>query len=184
MPGKDYYVEQQLAETLIELLDTKPLDEISVRELCDAAGVGRASFYRHFQCKEDILERHARSLIEKWAAAFESSPDSRPRNVFESLFHFIKEHQAFYETLHKTGRDGVLRAAIRTRMGLTDDLANEDAYQKAFFSDGISGWIEEWIDRGMQETPDELNRQLGRYFTQVLPVLGKLYTSASSNPVD
>ena len=55
MQSKDYYVEQKLAEALIELLNTSPLNEISVRELCNKAGVGRASFYRHFQSKEEIL---------------------------------------------------------------------------------------------------------------------------------
>ena len=65
MQDKDYYVEQKLAETMIELLNTRPLNEISVRELCNAAGVGRASFYRHYQSKEEILERHAQSLIQK-----------------------------------------------------------------------------------------------------------------------
>ena len=176
MQSKDYYVEQKLAEALIELLNTRPLNEISVRELCNKAGVGRASFYRHFQSKEEILERHAQSLIQKWAEEFEVAPDSRPWNVFESLFHHLKEHQSFYEALHKTGRDSILRAAIRTRIGLTSNLSNEDAYQKIFFADGISGWVEEWIDRGLPETPEKLNQQLGQYFTKVLPTLSKLYS--------
>lgn len=176
MQSKDYYVEQKLAEALIELLNTSPLNEISVRELCNKAGVGRASFYRHFQSKEEILERHAQSLIQKWAEEFEVAPDSRPWNVFESLFHHLKEHQSFYEALHKTGRDSILRAAIRTRIGLTSNLSNEDAYQKIFFADGISGWVEEWIDRGLPETPEKLNQQLGQYFTKVLPTLSKLYS--------
>jgi AcrR family transcriptional regulator len=176
MQSKDYYVEQKLAEALIELLNTSPLNEISVRELCNKAGVGRASFYRHFQSKEEILERHAQSLIQKWAEEFEAAPDSRPWNVFESLFHHLKEHQSFYEALHKAGRDSILRAAIRTRIGLTSNLSNEDAYQKIFFADGISGWVEEWIDRGLPETPEKLNQQLGQYFTKVLPTLSKLYS--------
>lgn len=176
MQSKDNYIEQKLAETLIDLLHTRSLDEISVLELCNKAGVGRASFYRHYQNKEEILDRHAKSLIQKWAAEFEAAPDSRPWNVFESLFHHLKEHQTFYETLHKTGRERILRTAIRAKIGLTDDLSNEDAYKKVFFADGISGWVEEWIDRGMPESPKKLNQQLGQYFTQVLPILSKLYT--------
>lgn len=176
MQSIDNYVEQKLAETLIDLLNTRSIDKISVRELCNKAGIGRASFYRHYQSKEEILDRHAQSLIQKWAAEFEAAPDSRPWNVFESLFHHLKEHQTFYETLRKTGRDSILRTAIRAKIGLTDDLSNEDAYKKVFFADGISGWVEEWIDRGMPESPKKLNQQLGQYFTQVLPILSKLYT--------
>lgn len=49
---KANYAEQQLAKALIELLKNKDLDKISIRELCDRAGVGRATFYRHYHSKE------------------------------------------------------------------------------------------------------------------------------------
>lgn len=175
MQKKENYIEQRLAVTLVDLLAGKELNDISVRELCDKAGVGRASFYRHFASKEEVLERHAKYLLEKWAEEFESDPASKPDNVFASLFFQLKDQQSFFELLHKTGRDGILRAAIRSKIKLINDLPNEAAYQKAFIADGISGWVEEWIARGMQESPDELNRQLGYYFTQVMPTLSKLY---------
>ena len=88
-----------------------------------------------------------------WSQELESDSGAKPWDVFESLFCQLKEHQAFYEVLHKTGRDNVLRISLREKIGLTKDLSNSDAYQKVFFADGVSGWIEEWIERGMQETP-------------------------------
>ena len=133
---KIYYVEQQLAKTLIELLKDKAFGEISIRELCNRAGVGRASFYRHYRSKEEVLERHAQFLIMTWTKELESDPDAKPRDVFESLFRHIKKHQVFYEILHKTGRDSVLQASLREKIGLTGTLPNEDAYQKVFFADG------------------------------------------------
>ena len=96
--------------------------------------------------------RHARFLIKTWTHEFESDPDSQPWTVFESLFCHMKKHQAFYEVLHATGRDNVLRTSLREKIGLTQELANEEAYRKTFFADGISGWIEEWIERGMPDT--------------------------------
>ena len=91
-------------------------------------------------------------LIKTWTHEFESDPDSQPWTVFESLFCHMKKHQAFYEVLHATGRDNVLRTSLREKIGLTQELANEEAYRKTFFADGISGWIEEWIERGMPDT--------------------------------
>ena len=175
-PNQIYYVEQQLVDALIALLNHKSLSEISVRELCDQAGVGRASFYRHYQSKEEILERHARFLIKEWSQELESDPGAKPWDVFESLFCHMKKHQAFYEVLHKTGRDNVLRISLREKIGLTKDLSNSDAYQKVFFADGVSGWIEEWIERGMQETPAELNELFVSYFNTVLANLAGIFT--------
>ena len=48
---KESYVEKELVETLIKLLQNQEMDEISIRDLCHEAGVGRASFYRHYQNK-------------------------------------------------------------------------------------------------------------------------------------
>lgn len=95
--------------------------------------------------------------------------------MFESLFCHMKKHQAFYEVIHTTGRDNVLRTSLREKIGLTQELANEEAYRKAFFADGISGWIEEWIERGMPETPGELNESLRRYVDDVLSNLNQLF---------
>ena len=106
---KIYYVEQQLAKTLVELLKDKDFGEISIRELCN----------RHYRSKEEVLERHAQFLIMTWAKELESDPDAKPRDVFESLFRHIKKHQVFYEILHKTGRDSVLQASLREKIGLT-----------------------------------------------------------------
>lgn len=88
----------------------------------------------------------------------------------------MKKHQDFYEVLHKTGRDTVLRQSLRKKIGMTKELSNLDAYQKVFFADGVSGWIEEWIERGMQETPEELNELLCQYFNDVLSSLGRIFT--------
>lgn len=174
--NKEYYVEQQLAKTLIELLNVTSLDEISIRSLCEKAGVGRASFYRHFHNKEEILESHAQFLIQQWAKELEANPTAKPWDVFTSLFSHMKKHQDFYEVLHKTGRDTVLRQSLRKKIGMTKELSNLDAYQKVFFADGVSGWIEEWIERGMQETPEELNELLCQYFNNVLSSLGRIFT--------
>ena len=172
---KESYVEKELVETLIKLLQNQEMDEISIRDLCHEAGVGRASFYRHYQNKEEILERHAPSLMKQWEKEFESNSNSRPWNVFESLFTHIKNHHSFYKILYKTNRDMVLRTSLRQKIGLATELTNEEAYQKVFFADGICGWIEEWIERDMKESPTELNQLLQHYFTDILSHLGELY---------
>lgn len=42
----------------------------------------------------------------------------------------------------------------------------------------MTGWIEEWIERGMQESPDELNTLLGDYFINILSNLKAFYTAS------
>ena len=45
----------QLFSALIELLGEKSFDDLTVLEICDKAGVHRATFYKHFVDKYDFL---------------------------------------------------------------------------------------------------------------------------------
>ena len=49
--GRNAYVIGHITDALLGLLREKPLERISVSELCGRAGVGRASFYRNFISK-------------------------------------------------------------------------------------------------------------------------------------
>lgn len=53
--GRNLYVITHITESLLELLKDKPLNDISISELCSHAQVGRATFYRNFEVKEDVL---------------------------------------------------------------------------------------------------------------------------------
>ena len=52
---KNTYVKMQITTALLELLKEKPLSDITVSELTNKAEIGRVSFYRNYQNKEDIL---------------------------------------------------------------------------------------------------------------------------------
>ena len=53
---KNTYVKMQITTALLELLKEKPLSDITVSELTNKAEIGRVSFYRNYQNKEDILK--------------------------------------------------------------------------------------------------------------------------------
>ena len=48
-------VKEAIAIALVDLMGTRPLDQISVKDIVLRAGVGRSSFYRNFGRREDIL---------------------------------------------------------------------------------------------------------------------------------
>ena len=56
---KNTYVKKQILTALLDLLKEKPLSDISVSELTSKAEIGRVSFYRNYQNKEDILKVEA-----------------------------------------------------------------------------------------------------------------------------
>ncbi len=56
---------QRLLDAAIELLEHKPYHEISVEDICEAAGVGRATFFRTFKTKSGLMVEYNRRLADK-----------------------------------------------------------------------------------------------------------------------
>lgn len=157
---KNTYVRTQLCSTLTEMLKEKKLEEISVKELCERAGVGRASFYRNYAKTEDILKDECDRLIQEWGRQFESSPSSSIHNVFASLFDHYYENGRFYQTLIRAGKGEYILDTIWKVCGPKEGMQDEEAYRQAYFAYGLYGWIAEWMKRGMKETGKELNAMI------------------------
>ena len=52
-------------EALISLLEKKDFAYITIREICDKAGVNRSTFYLHYENTSDLLEETTRYIIDK-----------------------------------------------------------------------------------------------------------------------
>ena len=153
---KNTWVKQQITSTLLDLLREKKLADISVSELTEMAGVGRVSFYRNYQTKEDILREESDRLIQEWGKLYEANPESAPETLFPSLFDFYREHRDFYTTLYEAGMSTIMMDTIISTIQITPEMPNLEAYMKLFWAYGIYGWMLEWIKRGMQESGSEL----------------------------
>ncbi len=49
--------QERLQNALLELLEKKKLKEITVKEICDLAGISRNAFYQHYGYKEDLYDQ-------------------------------------------------------------------------------------------------------------------------------
>ncbi|MBQ2641174.1 MAG: TetR/AcrR family transcriptional regulator [Lachnospiraceae bacterium] len=49
--------QERLQNALLELLETKELKAVTVKEICDRAGISRNAFYQHYSYKEDLYDQ-------------------------------------------------------------------------------------------------------------------------------
>ena len=54
----------RITYALVSLLASKKLSDISVTDIVERAGVARASYYRNFSSKEDVLAEGGRFIID------------------------------------------------------------------------------------------------------------------------
>ena len=52
-------------EALISLLEKKDFAYITIKEICDKAGVNRSTFYLHYENTSDLLAETTRYIIDK-----------------------------------------------------------------------------------------------------------------------
>lgn len=154
---KNTYVKEQITKTLLLLLETKNIDDISISELTSAAEIGRVSFYRNYKNKEDILLQEADRLLAQWGGIFQAMPSNEEYNsFFLSLFDFFQNNKSFFTTLYQSGLSHIIMDTIVATADILPQTPNLDAYLKSFWAYGVYGWIIEWIKRGMQESSQEL----------------------------
>ena len=70
-----------LAEAFVNLLKAKPLDDITINELCDTADVRRATFYKHYNDKFDFIAAFTAALRDEfdreiWEKAGHMTPNA------------------------------------------------------------------------------------------------------------
>ena len=154
--GRNAYVIEHLTDALLTLLRGKSINDISIRELCDSAGVGRASFYRNYENKEDIIRQYIHRLFSEWTGGYGQS-DGKPISVWiQALFGHFERHWDFYRLLNERNLIYLLKDVIIGIFGPKPGDSKGDAYAKAFAAYTLYGWIEVWFQRGMKDSSDEI----------------------------
>src|SRR5271167_4103282 len=54
----------RLGSALVELIQEKPIDDVTVQEVLDRSSVGRSTFYLHFRDKNDLLLSQLEQFLE------------------------------------------------------------------------------------------------------------------------
>ncbi|MGN0315812.1 MAG: TetR/AcrR family transcriptional regulator [Fusicatenibacter sp.] len=147
------YVQEKITRALLELMKQYPFREITVTQVVQHAEISRASFYRNYRNNEEVLRYYMTILIKNWGTSFESAGDL---DWAGSLLMHYYHHKEFYSLLYQCNLSHNMLAIIRETIGVDAESQNVAAYGKAWFAGGLFGWIEEWIRRGMQETPEQL----------------------------
>ena len=65
----------KMDEALITLLEKKDFEYITIKEICDAAGVNRSTFYLHYENTSDLLKETSRYIIDKHFAYYQTDKD-------------------------------------------------------------------------------------------------------------
>lgn len=149
---------QKIEQVLIEFLQTKELNQISVSDICKKADLNRSTFYANYvdiyELADTIREKLEAEVSELYKEEITEGFNS---NNYLVLFQHIKENQIFYRTYFKLGYDE------KYKIWQYDyNLAKKHfgdrfiEYHMEFFKSGLNRIIKIWLQNGCKETPEEM----------------------------
>src|ERR1700743_3819389 len=104
---------QALRTALFDLLAEKPFDQIAITEITIKAKVGYATFFRHYESKDELLNELAANEIERlFELAIPMFLQSESIKAGTALCSYVFEHRVLWRALLTGGAAAILRAGF------------------------------------------------------------------------
>ena len=166
---------ERLGSALIELIQEKPIDDVTVQEVLDRASVGRSTFYLHFRDKNDLILSELEKFLEMMSTALSIRKEESRRVVpVEELFAHIGKQKKIYRALADSGRlndffdlaQGYFSRGIEQRLRESKGLAKlpqrELAARAVALAGSLLSLLRWWLDRGAKEPPGDMDKLFHR----------------------
>lgn len=101
---------EALHQALLTLLETKSLEQITIRDIAAESGVGYTTYFRHYPTKEALFEAVASQQIRnifELSIPLVATKDMHTASM--ALFSYVREHAALWTPLLTGGAAGTMR---------------------------------------------------------------------------
>lgn len=166
-------------EAFLKLLEKKDFAYITVKEICERAGVNRSTFYLHYETVSDLLAESARYIIDQFikamahdTAEFMARLQTRP---LEELYlitpeylapylNYIKEHRrVFRTTIEQAAVLGMNDAYLSLNRHVFTPILDrfhiprsEQKYVMPFYINGLMGIVNEWLKEDCKDSIEHI----------------------------
>ncbi len=159
------YTRMVLKDSLMHLLNQKPLSAITVKEICMEADINRSTFYTHYKDPLDLLHQIEEEIIEemnKHLTECNFAKEEESLQLTETLLEYIIEQKHVCQTLlnQNTGTSFQKRVMIIAKQILMDHAVTEKSdrtdYFITFIISGAIHVIKDWLNNGTKQSPKEM----------------------------
>lgn len=163
------FTEKAITDTFIKLLNKKPLDKITIKDLVDECGINRSTFYYYFDDIYDLLN-HVLDMETKKALDNNFHESNWMDGLMNAISFATENKRAVYHIYNSVSRDELERYLYKTVGAVTEYAVNAAAMglkvsneDKAIVSNVYKyifvGLVHEWLESDMRDdAKDILNR--------------------------
>ena len=160
-----------IVDALFRLMNRKTFQKITVTEICDEAAVGRKTFYRNFELREDVIDFWLDLRCEECRELLLPVPTEK------QLYHyciFLKKYMDVLIALYQNGLHPMVEKKFSVFMPYTMPQWSEDPveqeYRSQYIIAGIDAIIRVWVTRGFQESVEEVVEIVKRAQDRQIPM--------------
>ena len=166
-------------KALLSLLEKKPLEYITIREICETARVNRSTFYLHYESLSDLLKEATAYMLEDFASYFPNDQKKMIENYINcdlQELNYIKD-EYLYPYLSYIKENKRVFSAVLSQPSTFDSPAifqrlfenifnpilerfqyppEERRYVMIFYLNGITAIITEWLRNNCDQEQSEI----------------------------
>ena len=166
-----------LRTALIELMQKKPFNEITIKEICEQADLNRTTFYLHYTDQFALLADVENEVYQKTLETLKNvKPAADAPGIIETFLRYIKNNASLFRILFfDAGSEGFrsrfiqnMLQSLRVNIPLSC-AAGEEPYILCFLMQGSVHMIMEWIKRDFDMDAGQLAHLVFRACNRVAP---------------
>ena len=172
MPGvkgnrRTLYTKKIIKESLIELLQTNDIHQITVTNICNKADINRGTFYSYYKDAFDLLQSIEDELFDQILRYLNETPaEDYTDSLLIKVLELIAENKDLCKILLCKQRDGriidrILYIASKANLEPLFDKSNE--FDESHFDylirysvGGILAIIQVWLENNLKKSPREI----------------------------
>lgn len=151
-----------LRTALVELMQEKPIEKISIKDICDQADLNRTTFYLHYPDQHALLLDVQQDIKAKLKPFQEENlaKSAIPTTLISFLAYIRDNAKTFQVLMHHAGTSDFRRDLTQFAVSLfwpdQKQKSRKEQYAQCYLLNGCFGIIFEWIDRSLDLTVEGL----------------------------
>ncbi len=166
MDARVRLTKKMIKSTFLDLLKTKVIGDVTVREICNRAEVNRTTFYKYYDNAYDLLDKIELEVMDDLQKKINEMPSDDLKGLFRVILEDILENKDVYLVLFSGNGDDLFKERlfrycydnnIQLIRKFFPDLSNkQQEWLYYFIAEGCIGVMHKWIEGGMKEEPQEV----------------------------
>lgn len=154
------YTRFYIVQALFKLMDSYEYEKISVTDIAQKAGVGRATFYRYFKRKEDVLIYYMEHNTKDFIFNQRYYPRCKEDHIkiVTNVFIKFKENTEPFKLIRKAHLEYIYLDYLNKMLTKTfqNDYPQSNSYKPYLYAGMIFNVSMAWLDNGCKEPAETL----------------------------